>query len=1256
MRPIFPVAVRLCLVLLICVSRANSEPPQTGPATEARFPPLRVPDGFQATLFACDPLVEYPSAVALGPRPGTLFVAADYLTGLGTEIVRRDEIRLIEDVDGDGYADRAAVFADGFNSIQGLTWHDGVVYAMHAPQLTALRDADGDGRADERQDLLAGLGLPLEENPVRLHCANGVTMGHDGWLYLALGDHGCRVDRPEGDLLVLEGGGILRCRPDGRDLHVFATGLRNIYDVALDDGLNVFVRDNENDGGDYKIRVCHSFFGADHGYPYRYYERPDEALPPLADLGLGSSAGGLCYLESQFPAEYRGNLFFCEWGKSVVRYAPARAGGGFAPLVEHEFATGADNDSYGFKPTDLVVDRDGALFVVDWADGQQPKRGRGRVYRIAYRGADAPPPALLPPEADLETLLRHLDSTSYSTRVAAQESLQSGGEEAIAALRHSLTDRGLDPLGRMHAIWALARAQGRVATDDLLGLAEFEPDVRVRAQAIRALADLHDPVLVDRRLDAEPRDAVVARRLAALADTSPLMQLETTIALGRLRWPDAPDWLRRTLKNPDAALAHAALWTLRRSRNWPALLELVDLPDDDPLRGIALRAVAEQHEVQLVDGLLDRLQREPAAGRRTALADLLTRVYKRPVPWTYWDYRPAPRPVNSVAWERTEAIEGALDRVLADEEHAVRFAALRRMQREQVPTRASTLGTWLREEADAEHLAAILKSLRIHPAAEIREFLAAAVQDAEKPADIRVAALELLVGGLQAGTEERLLAVAGTLEDGPLLAAALRQLGSRPQLDAAALLLTKLASPNPAVRTAAIEALTELRVAESAASVQGLLTDEEAAVRRAAARAMGILHIPGAAEALLRLARDGDSSVRRASLESLLLLKEKRVVPAAVDALDDATTRAAGLACLAEFGGEEQADAVVAAARVDSSASILQLALWMLTAWGERPGSNPIRLENAVAELQGDSGMLARWRVAGPMSAAAAAGIVEQWATPATSESPGEDSSSWATAFGSGTDARVSLSLPAGAAPEGVYVARSDFQLPAAVDVEFLAGGNSPLRVWLNGVLAYERNEARTSLSGGDRFPAAAMTGGNRVLIQLAAADSVEFQIQFRRRSSSAEQERLTEAALTTSGDADRGRLLFFDAGKTQCAKCHRIGEQGERIGPELTGVGGRFSRIHIVESILQPSRIIAPSYQTLTVLLGDGLLVTGVKLAETEEHLTLGDQRGEKHVLAKADIEERQPQTTSVMPDGLERQLTPQQFVDLLTFLVEQK
>src|SRR3954463_748956 len=231
----------------------GDEPARTGPQTEKRFPPLKVPAGFKATLFACDPLIEYPSVIAVGPRPGALFVAADYMTGLGTEIVRRDEVRLVEDTDGDGYADKATVYADKFNSIQGLLYHDGALYVMHAPYLTVLRGTDKDGRAKERKDLLKGLGLAPEEDQIRLHNANGVVAGHDGFLYLALGDRGCDVKRPEGDRLVLHGGGVLRCRPDGTDLHVFSTGLRNVYDVALDEESNVFFRDNENDGGNYKI-------------------------------------------------------------------------------------------------------------------------------------------------------------------------------------------------------------------------------------------------------------------------------------------------------------------------------------------------------------------------------------------------------------------------------------------------------------------------------------------------------------------------------------------------------------------------------------------------------------------------------------------------------------------------------------------------------------------------------------------------------------------------------------------------------------------------------------------------------------------------------------------------------------------------------------------------------------------------------------------------------------------------------------------
>src|SRR6266446_377722 len=132
--------VAFAFALVGCLVLAQKERPRTGPATEKRFPPLKVPAGFTATLFACDPMIEYPSVISIGPKPGAIFVAIDYMTGLARDGKVKSEIRLVEDTDGDGYADKATVVAKGFNSIQGLAYHDGTLYVMHAPFLTALRD------------------------------------------------------------------------------------------------------------------------------------------------------------------------------------------------------------------------------------------------------------------------------------------------------------------------------------------------------------------------------------------------------------------------------------------------------------------------------------------------------------------------------------------------------------------------------------------------------------------------------------------------------------------------------------------------------------------------------------------------------------------------------------------------------------------------------------------------------------------------------------------------------------------------------------------------------------------------------------------------------------------------------------------------------------------------------------------------------------------------------------------------------------
>jgi putative membrane-bound dehydrogenase-like protein len=1295
--PFLAFAALLCLPSL---GRAD-EPRPTGPEAEKRFPPLRLPQGFRATLFACDPLIEYPSAIAQGPRTGSLYVAVDYMTGLGTQVERRDDIRLLEDTDGDGYADRSTLYATGFGSIQGLTFHDGAVYVMHAPKLTLLRDNDGDGRvaggadekseggADERRDLFTGLGLAPEVDTVRLHNANGLVMGYDGWLYLALGDHGCDVVRPEGDRLVLNGGGILRCRADGRDLHVFSTGLRNIYDVALDADLNVFVRDNENDGGDYKIRVCHSFFGADHGYPYLYYERPDEALAPLADLGLGSSAGGICYLERQFPEEYHGNLFFCEWGRAVVRYAPRTMVSGFSPVTQTDFAAGADDDPYGFKPTDLVVDRDGALFVSDWGDGQRPRRGRGRIYRItASEAADGNSPAEKPDDAQgkpkdrsLDELTAQLDSESFSQRIEAQSALEKrDSRQVLAALQDALKQRTLGPRARAHSVWIVARAGDRSAQDLLFDVAAEDVDSAVRIQAIRALADLGDPALAQHRLDAGPGDGEFAARLASLPDgKDPRILREVVVALARLRWHETPKWLQQHLPSePDAALAHAAMQSLRRCGNWTAVADLLDLPSDRsaggstssvrdrPIRAIALRAAADQFDADLVDEIVARVRRESDPTRLQQYADLLTRVWQKPGPWVYWGFRPGARPPGTVAWERTAKIEEALRGVLAKEDAAVRLAVLRRMQREKIPVPLAPLLTWLREERDAGTVAVILASLGEHPPESARAALAEAAADRRHAVSNRLAALALLSQKFDEDAQERLLHVAGGMEEGPVLAEALRHLAKGTSTAIASLFHAKLSSENAEVRTAAVDGLAKLKFADAGEAVLKLLADRDPRVRRSACLALGVLQPAAAGDALLALTNDPDGPVRRASFVALAQLEEKSALPLAVAALRDAECEASALECVVKLGGPENAEAVAELACRNVSADVLPRAVQALSTWSAAEGvSAPRRdkLNRLVAEVQGASGMLLRWRAAGPMDETAAARIVERLRSSSAATSD-KALAAARTLLASGIDGRLPLSSEKGAAQTRVIVCWTELALPQDASretpVQFSGGASGAWRIWLNGREVLRRDADAAFQLDSERFDATLPNGTTRIVVQTTlpagSTTAPELQLRFRRKGSSDDLERLTRLLLARRGDAERGRRLFFDAEKSLCLKCHRLAERGERIGPDLTALGGRFSKIHVVESVLEPSRTIGPSFQTVQLLLSDGRVLSGIKLADADGALTLADNEGKKHVIKKTEIDQEQPQPTSTMPDNLVKRLTAEELSDVVEFLMGQK
>ncbi len=211
---------------------------------------------------------------------------------------------------------------------------------------------------------------------------------------------------------------------------------------------------------------------------------------------------------------------------------------------------------------------------------------------------------------------------------------------------------------------------------------------------------------------------------------------------------------------------------------------------------------------------------------------------------------------------------------------------------------------------------------------------------------------------------------------------------------------------------------------------------------------------------------------------------------------------------------------------------------------------------------------------------------------------------------------------------EGAWLAYIELAVGQLAKVEFFTTASAPTTIWLNGKVVYRRDRPGVPGPYPDRFEAALTKGRNRILVRLIRVKGGgEFQLRFRRKSATAEHERLTLAALSRAGNPERGRQVFLNAEKSLCAKCHRVGDKGERVGPELTGLGGRFSKAYIVESVLEPSRTVAPSFETTFIELRSGKVMSGVQVAETEIALTLVDNEANKHVIARSDIEGRKKQ-----------------------------
>lgn len=146
------------------------------------------------------------------------------------------------------------------------------------------------------------------------------------------------------------------------------------------------------------------------------------------------------------------------------------------------------------------------------------------------------------------------------------------------------------------------------------------------------------------------------------------------------------------------------------------------------------------------------------------------------------------------------------------------------------------------------------------------------------------------------------------------------------------------------------------------------------------------------------------------------------------------------------------------------------------------------------------------------------------------------------------------------------------------------------------------------------------------------------------------------DALLSQRGSIQRGKLLFEEAADVNCRACHRIGDVGKNVGPDLSGIGAKQRPDEILASILDPSAKIDPKYRSRQILTLDGNVITGLVVEETDEKIAIVDASGETKELNLDDIELMQPSTNSAMPDKLLSGMTSQQAVDLLAYLTDQR
>jgi putative membrane-bound dehydrogenase-like protein len=608
--------------------------------------PQVLDDRLQIQLVAGEPQIVTPIGLAIDPK-GRLFVVESHTHSRpsGYPGPKSDRIKVFTDKDGDGLPETISTFADGLHeALTVALGPNGDVFVCCADKVIALHDRDGDDVSETRTTLLTL--DTVERNPHGRLLS--VALSPDGWLYIGRGNTGGNEYTLRGtDGSVFDGygdgGNIVRCRPDGSQVQLFATGFWNPFELKFDRFGRLLCADNDPDSRG-PNRLLHILQGGDYGFKALYgptglhpYQAWDGELPGTLPMisGTGEAPSGILECtRAALPADYRDSLLVTVWGEHTIERHKLRPQG-VSLRADREILVQGGRE---FRPVCIDAAPDGSIYLTDWVLKDYPNHGRGRIWRISAK-----------PGTEVDQTAAQTPLTR-SSGTLSPPSKGRGQGEGWAAVHANSSEHRLDDLfaasePKNHA--KLIKA----ATDD---------DPFVRSAAVTALARpaFHEQV----QRDLSHKDSNV--RLAALlalrhsafriphsalerlfADPDESVRRMALIWTGELELRDLRDQLDRALTagpaSPtliDVYLATAQILNTptakpgeKRPRGFaikrdldPALVEALVHDETKPaaLRVTVLRLLANPGSARNLD-LLTRLveQREPAL-RRAAIQTL----------------------------------------------------------------------------------------------------------------------------------------------------------------------------------------------------------------------------------------------------------------------------------------------------------------------------------------------------------------------------------------------------------------------------------------------------------------------------------------------------------------------------------------------------------------------------------------------------------------------------------------------------------